>query len=172
MWWYSSLLVSGNVVILQSGSEWQCSESYSRPIRNIVVNLKSTIEIQSVKCCSLLVCNFLVHDKCLKLTTNPCVSVAATIVKVGKIWVLWDQCQLINDFLQESCCPLLDRWENNQRKILQCVSEKNARSSWHQMWGWVPSIILLLFLLLSICLFSCGYATKNVYFYETLRWFM
>ena len=29
------------------------------------------------------VCNFLVHDKCLKSTTNPCVSVAATIVKVS-----------------------------------------------------------------------------------------
>ena len=37
---------------------------------------------------SLLVCNFLVHDKCLKLTTNPCVSVAATIVKVGKMRIV------------------------------------------------------------------------------------
>ena len=85
---------------------------------------------------SLLVCNFLVHDKCLKLTTNPCVSVAATIVKVGKMSVARSM-SIINDFLQESCCPLLDRWENNQRKILQCLSEENARSSWHQMWGWV-----------------------------------
>lgn len=32
---------------------------------------------------SISVCNFLVHDKCLKSTTNPCVSVAATIVKVS-----------------------------------------------------------------------------------------
>ena len=32
---------------------------------------------------SFSVCNFLVHDKCLKSTTNPCVSVAATIVKVS-----------------------------------------------------------------------------------------
>ena len=30
----------------------------------------------------ILVCNFLVHEKCLKTVQNPCVGVAATLVKV------------------------------------------------------------------------------------------
>ena len=37
---------------------------------------------------SLLVCNIIVHDKCLKTVALPCVSIAATLVKnpVAHVW--------------------------------------------------------------------------------------
>ena len=54
---------------------------YLLPLFLQTANLSSEVHFHS-KIIFISVCNFLVHEKCLKSTTNPCVSVAATIVKV------------------------------------------------------------------------------------------
>ena len=74
----------------------------------------------------LPVCNFLVHDKCLKLTTNPCVSVAATIVKVeGK--GPRDQCQLII-FFARILLPIVGQMRKQLKEnFAMCVGKKCMR---------------------------------------------
>ena len=86
--------------------------------------------------------------------------------------MLWnrDQLQLINDFLQN---PVAHCWTDE--KTIKGKFCNVCRKKMHE----VPGIRCegrfhryCCYFCLSICLFSCGYATKNVYFHETLRWFM